>query len=477
MRPLHADGRGARGALLLLAACALGCSSAPRPEQPPESSPKPRASAQAAPAPRAASGNAPAAAAAAPAPAQAASAQAAQEATDVEQALAYDPKDPLANLEAADALDHMARRPEGKGDARPPRGGCALLDAGMRVWPVAGPSAIAAVGKGFVVAGYAQHEGREQIFVVHVPAGGTPEPIAAFEVKPAYPRARTAPPGLDARDENDLTVAFVDGDGKLWARGLRVGRGGGGAAVEIASAVDARFAPALTANEDRTLLAWTAGSTPMHTHLAVLSSEGRVLSRHDVTPAAMGAAAPSFVSGANPPVLVALDAREGMSPILRIDIGNHGEPQPAQVALPVGMVLAPPQLAAASSSVGTYVAYTGLGSAATSAIGLVAIAPVAGHPEALVKGTAYGPLYLSAAAAPRALLFAADAPMQPGKDPPHEIHVHVVGMRGPGPAAVIRAPGGASHASLARAEGGSVGVAFTAPAGVYLARLRCDDGG
>jgi hypothetical protein len=141
------------------------------------------------------------------------------------------------------------------------------------------------------------------------------------------------------------------------------------------------------------------------------------------------------------------------------------------------MVSSPPRIAAASSSVGTYVAYTGLGSAATSAIGLVAIAPVPGSPQALVKGTGYGPLHVSAAAGARALLFAADAPTQPGKDPKHEIHVHVIGINGPGPAAVVRGPGDASYAALARAEGGSVGLAFTAPAGVYVARLRCDDGG
>jgi hypothetical protein len=399
--------------------------------------------------------------------------------SEVQKALAYDPGDPLANLEAADALDKLGQRPgsAAQSSLKPPRGGCAVLDAGRRVWPAPGPAAIAAIGRGFVVAGYAQRAGREQLFVVHVTENALPEPIAAFDVLPPHPRPPIAPPGLAARDENDLTVAFTDGNGKLWARRLRIGRGGTGAPVEIASAADTRFAPALVSSQDHTLLAWTTASTPMHTHLVVLSSEGAVLSRHDLTPAGLGASAPSFVSGATPPVLIALDAHEGMSPILRVEIGNHGDPQPAQVVLPVGMVSSPPRLAAASSSAGTYVAYAGLGDAATSAIGLVAIAPIAGTPQALVKGIAYGALQVAAAAAPRALLFAADAPTQPGKDPPHEIHVHVVGLRGPGPAAIIHGAGDASHAALARAEGGSVGLAFTAAAGVYVARLRCDDGG
>lgn len=459
--------------VVLAVATCQACGSGPKTDQPVESLPKAHAQA-----------SAPAQPPQKPAPSQqhaevpAAEPAPVEEPTDVQKVLAYDPKDPLANLEAADALDKMAQRPTGATQTtKVPHGACVVLDAGRRVWPAPGPAAVAAVGRDFVVAGYAQREGREQLFVVHVTEGGLPEPIAAFDVKPPHPRARVAAPGLTARDENDLTVAFVDGAGKLWARRLRVGRGGTGAPVEIASTVDTRFAPALASSQDHTLLAWTAASTPMHTHLAVLSSEGAVISRHDVTPTGLGATAPSFVSGANPPVLVALDAHEGMSPILRIEIGNHGEPQPAQVALPVGMVSSPPELAAASSPVGTYVAYTGLGSAATSAIGIVAIAPIAGTPEALVKGTAYGPLHVAAAAAPRALVFAADAPTQAGKAPPHEIHVHVVGLHGVGPATIIHGAGDAARVALVRAEGGNYGLAFTSPAGVYLARLRCDDGG
>jgi hypothetical protein len=466
MRRAWAERCGCLLAAGLLGLLSPGCSSAPKSSPPPESSPKPRLPAPPAAAPT--TENAPA-----PAPA----AQPAESPTDVDQVLAYDPHDPLANLEAADALDKLAHAPEGAREQKPPHAGCVVVDAGRRVWPAPGPSAIAAAGRDFVVAGYATRADHEQLFAVRVGPRGAPEPITAFAIEPKLPHARVAPPGLATRNENDLVVAFVDGDGKLWARRLRTGRSGTGPALQIASGIDARFAPVLAASQDKTLLAWTVGSTPMHTHLALLSLEGALLGEHDVTPTGLGAAAPSFVSGAEPPVLLALDPHEGMSPILRIDIGDHGEPQQAQVALPVGMISAPPRIAAASSSIGTFVGYTGLGSAATSAIGLVAIAPIAGTPQALVKGTAYGPLRVAAAAGPRAVVFAADAPTQPGKDPPHEIHVHVVNGSGPGPATVVSAPGGASDAALARSDDGSYGLAFTAKAGVYVARLRCDDGG
>jgi hypothetical protein len=216
-----------------------------------------------------------------------------------------------------------------------------------------------------------------------------------------------------------------------------------------------------------------------------MSSQGAITSRHDLTPTSMGASAPSFVAGASPPVLVAIDARDGFSPVLRIDIGSDGAPAPATVALPLSMVATPPELAAASSSTGTYVAFAGLGAAATSAVGLVAIAPIAGTPLPLVRGTAYGRLHLAATSAPRSILVAADAPAAapaaaaPGGSAgsaPREVQVRVVGLQGPGPTAVLRGHGGAANAAIARDDAGNVGVAFSSDSGVYVAQLRCDDG-
>jgi hypothetical protein len=391
----------------------------------------------------------------------------------VEKALAYDPKDPLGDLEAADALDKLGQTAQS--DAKAPKNGCVLIDAGRRVWPASGPAAIASVGKGFVVAGYAPRDGREQLFVVQLGVDGRPKPVTAFDVQPPHPRARTAPPGLSARDDNDVTVALVDGDGTLWARRLRMGPGGGGSAIEIARGVDTRFAPALTHSEARELIAWTTGSTPMHTQLAVLTNAGTIASKRDLTPESMGAAAPTFVSGASPPSLLMVDARQGMSPLLRVDLGSDGTPSASKVVLPLSTVSTPTALVAASASIGTYVGYLGVGSAATSAVGLVAIEPLVGSPTPLVPGTGYGSLHVSATAAPRALLFAADAPTAPAKDAPREIHVQVIGKSGPGLATVIAGQGGAANATIARDDTGIVAVAFSSGSGVYVARLRCDD--
>jgi hypothetical protein len=388
--------------------------------------------------------------------------------------MAYDDADPLADLEAADALDQMGQvQPLGK--QAPPKNGCVVLDSGRRVWPLPGPVAITGLSRGFAVAGYARKDAREQLFLVSVPAEGLPEPIASFDVKPPMSSERLAPPALAARTDNDVVLAYSDGSGVLRARPMRLARAGHGASVEIAQGVDTRFAPALTTAQDRTLLAYALGSTPMRTLLVALAPDGRIVDQRDLTPPSMGATAPSFVAGATPPSLVMLDARDGASPLLRVDLGADGTAAPAAVVTAVSMVASPPVLAAASSSSGAYAAYTGIGSAATTAVGILPIAPIAGSPEALVPGTAYARLHVSAVAAPRAVLFAASAPTAAGKDPLLELHVHAVGVTGPGPAAVIRATAGARMPAIARDDQGHVGVAFTTPNGAFVAILRCDD--
>jgi hypothetical protein len=140
------------------------------------------------------------------------------------------------------------------------------------------------------------------------------------------------------------------------------------------------------------------------------------------------------------------------------------------------MMSQPPELAAAQSGDGTYVGYAGVGSAATSAVGVVQVGPKVGAPEALVKGTAYGALHLDAAASKQAVFFAMDAPTTAGKTPQHEIQVVRMDAQGAGPALRIAAESGdATNAAIARASDASVGVVFSAKDGVYFAKLACAD--
>lgn len=388
----------------------------------------------------------------------------------VAEALRYDPADPLANLETADALDRQARH---KKKLDPPKRGCAVTDEPRPVWPETGIANVAAMDDEFVIAGYATRGEEERLFVVRVTAAGKFEPLATETLKVRHTAKRVAGPGLAADAAQGITVAYTDGRGKLLVQRLR-GTYGAAAALSLGDGVDTRFSPAVAYAKRGALIAYTVGSTPMRSTLVRLDPQNRVISTHDITPAAMGAAAPAFVAGASPPMIVTADARSGMSPIARVTLDAEGNPSTPEVAVPVGMMSQPPELAAAQSGAGTYVGYAGVGSAATSAVGLVRVLPKVGTPEPIVKGTAYGALHLDAAASKQAVYFAMDAPTSAGKAPQHEIQVIRVDAQGAGPSLRIAATSGdATHAAIARAKDGSIGVVFSAQDGVYFTKLTC----
>ncbi|MET0391476.1 MAG: hypothetical protein ABW321_36210 [Polyangiales bacterium] len=393
----------------------------------------------------------------------------------IEEALHYDPADPLSNLEAADVLDRGAAR------SRTPRKPAASRSCGIdqdprRVWSKPGIAALAAFGGGYVMAGYTRAGEAEQVFVVHITEGGKLEPVATLPLAVPHPGERKVGPGLAAELEHGVTVAYVDGSGTLFMQTPRVGAAhGGGSSTLLARGVDTRFAPAVGFAQRGALIAYTEGSTPMRSHLVRLDPKGDVFATHDVTPPAMGAAAPVFVQGASPPALITADPRNGMSPIARTQLDAEGKPRPADLIAPVGMMTQPPQLAAAEAGFGPYVLYSGLGSAATSAIGMLRLSPKPGAPEAFVKGTAYGELHSAAVALPSGLVVGADAPLTPGKAPKHDLQFAWVDAQGtgPNPLHVAGPSGDATHVSLARGQGGQVGFSFSAPDGVYWGTLRC----
>jgi hypothetical protein len=392
---------------------------------------------------------------------------------EVEDALRYDPGDPLGNLETADVLDRGAAR-SGTRKVVVPARGCALAEEPRRIWPKPGIAAIAGVESGFVLAGYTHAGDVEQVFVVYVAGSGALEPIATLPINVPQVGERKVAPGL-AADGQGVTVAYTDGAGSLIVQGLRIGAAhGGGTAAVLARGVDTRFPPAVSRARRGALIAYTLGSSPMRSMLLRLDAKNDVLSIHDVTPSAMGAAAPTFTSPDGPDWLITADPRNGMSPIARTPLDREGKPGPAEVAAPVGMMSSPPVLVAAQAEIGTYALYTGLGTAATSAVGLIKLAPKGTGPEAFVKGTAYGPLYAAAASAKRVVLVAADAPIAPGKQPSHEIQVALIDDKGMGPFLRVAAPSGdATHVGIAHTDTAGTAIAFSASDGVYMGKLRC----
>lgn len=393
--------------------------------------------------------------------------------------LDYDPNDPLGNLEAADALagDVAAATLE-------PGGPCSMVGPAQRLYNAPTRLAVAPSGTGFVVASYSKKANVEQIRLLQIPPSGPPEPLPPIQLSRPYGGTRSVAPALAARNDHELSLAYVDGKGDLFLSSLSPGRPAS-AARKLHGGLDARYAPALTHVQAGTIVAFTLGTTPMKTMVARVPAGHATPKLTDVTPPGLGAAGPVVVQGAQPPLLLALDARAAISHVLKIAFSKDGVPAVGQIAAPVGMVSSPANMAAVQQGNTVHVGYTGIGSGATSAIGLVEFfANKNGSstpPRALIKGTAYGPLHLDALALPtHATLFAADAPQTPGKHPKHDIKLMHINADGQEQTTYLRGgPHGAHNARLAQSShstqttSGTIALTYSTNSATYLQRLRC----
>ncbi|MFW6051910.1 MAG: hypothetical protein ACODAU_12090 [Myxococcota bacterium] len=342
------------------------------------------------------------------------------------------------------------------------------------VWPDAGPPAVVAHGGGFIVAAYAPEDEGETLFVARVAAGEGAVPIARTAVEPPLRGTRWAGPGLLSVDGR-VWVARVDGAGHLGVAWVEPGRPGTPLRFdEVGKGADARFRPALARFSDAMALAWVDGTgTPMRAKVTRLSPSGRRLATHDVTLESMGGAAPVFAAGSDPPVLVLLDPRSGMSPVVRVPMKADGSPRTGEVVLTVGQAASPPDLAAAAHPEGIAVGYTAVGSGATTAVGLVELQAPTRAATALVKGTGYGRLAVAATTLEGGSLFVAEAPTARGRDAPRTLHVRVVRDGEPGPPLEVGAGHAtAVHPAVARI-GNTVAVAYATRDDVRVAFLRC----
>jgi hypothetical protein len=211
----------------------------------------------------------------------------------------------------------------------------------------------------------------------------------------------------------------------------------------------------------------------MHVHVAHVEGERSTV--EDLTPPGHGAGAPAFIEGLYPPSLVAVDAHAGVSPLLEIPFDDQGRAQPAVVRTPVSQPYAPPALAAVQvSPSGALVAFTAIGKAAATAIGLVPLR-TAEAPTALVPSNGYGELALGASEQNGLAVFAVEAFKESGKESPRKVLVGVVDGSGSGELLELGAQAAQASAPSVRAgEGRSeFSVAYTAPDGVHVAELIC----
>jgi hypothetical protein len=188
----------------------------------------------------------------------------------------------------------------------------------------------------------------------------------------------------------------------------------------------------------------------------------------------MGGAAPVFVVGAESPSLLFVDARVATSPLLAVDFDAEARPSEARVLRPLANLFEPADVVAAWHRGHTWIGYTAIGTAASTAVGLVREGNDAPPPVAIVPGVGYGVLGVGVALGPSGPLFVADAAQNDMPNAPREVWLRALvndvlelQERFVGP------EGNATHGAIAANAGGEAAVVFTTPSGVYLQRLRC----
>ncbi len=354
----------------------------------------------------------------------------------------------------------------------PPTAGCAMGEP-VRV-EAGGWAGVAALDDGFAVLGSAPSGQGESVFVARVAPDGSTSVAARGALEHAVPPGhRRAVPAV-ASSRGRVAVAIVDGRRRLLVAELDLGAGAALTFAPVGENASLRFAPALVRSGDSWALAWTEEHGESLRVRAGLFSGGALRSARELRADAGGAAAPAFVRGAREPALVFLDPRAGVSVAHRARVSGAGFGDPS-IARPINLVTEPPEIAAVRLGAREWLAYTAVGAAATTAVGL---APLEGSapPVPLVAGTGYGVLHVDAAALSdeRAVLVA-DAPRGSPPDSPRELHVRVLGASGElGEPAVVRGPsGGAARGRIAATSDGLVAVTFTDGDAIHASIGRC----
>lgn len=349
----------------------------------------------------------------------------------------------------------------------PEDGSCRIEGDPILVWPRPASSDVAFARDRTIVAGWSEDGGRQTLFARRIGANGVIETFfeRALSISPG-----TATPSLHV-DGDRLSLAYVAGGGTLHLATFDLRAPSPRAEIhELATAVDRRFPIALAQIHDHRLVAFTAAEASMRVKVLRLDGRGKITGRFDVTPEGMGATAPVFVDGASPPRLVSADARAGVSPLLVTAFEADGTPRETRVERPLGGLLEPPRLAAARTGERMHLAYSALGMAATSAIGLVRLDDPT-PPIALVRGEGYGPITVHAASFGNATLVAMEAPRGTTKDSPREVRIVRLGDDGPGPALSLPEP--ARHPRIATRLDGSAALVVRTERETTLIRLRC----
>ncbi len=389
------------------------------------------------------------------------------------------PAEPAPGLHEAPSGDHAEPALPASPEAPPavealadaPAEGC-VVAAPLRVFSGDGWADVAAAEGSFVVAGIARLGDGEHAFAASIESGRAPRAIARLALEDDVMSGhRRAGPAL-AVDGAQAAFVYPDGERQLVLSVFDVAGSGPLRPSRVATGASLQFAPTLARREDEWLVAWTDQEGGGRRVLATRVANGRAAAPTDVTPSAGGAASPTFVAGADAPRLVYVDARESLSVIHRVDASGDAYGA-AEVIRAVSLLTDPPHAASFRMRGADWLVYTGIGSVATTAVGLVALAG-SQPPTAVVRGTGYGVLYVDAAPLGDGAVLVADVPTASPPDAPREVQLRTVDASGAlGEPIAIRGPRGSAARARVAARGAEIAVVFSDADGVYAALARC----
>jgi len=285
---------------------------------------------------------------------------------------------------------------------------------------------------------------------------------------------RSAAPGLAATGRT-VFLAAIDNQGRVHLCTTSVAATAASFSM-IGPSADPRFSPTVMPLNDRIAIAWTDGQSGlMRLQVGLYSMQRRTVSVRDITPPSMGGAAPTWVIGAERPTLAFVDAREGVSPILTVELDAQGEPGSSIVQKPVSNLASPPALAVLRTAEHFVAGFTAVGQLATSAVGMVNFRSNDARPVPIVAGTGYGPTHVTGTIVNGTILFAGDAHRGPESNTPREIYIRALRDGTLGTAQIVTGPeASASFGALASSPAGTIALAFRTNNGIAVQLGRFD---
>lgn len=332
---------------------------------------------------------------------------------------------------------------------------------------------VEASSEGFVVAGVSRTSSGEHVIVVLLPPDGPPRPLVHLALSQGAAEGhRRAAPTL-AIHGSQAGLALVDGRRQLLVARFDVRDVRTLLFQTVAAEASLRFQPAIAIHGPGFLSAWTQErSDGRRVFVRRIGTNGPAGAPRDLTPAGGGASSPTFVAGASPPRLIFLDPREATSMTYLAEASADGLGAP-ETARSISLITDPPVLAAAALGQADWLVYAGIGSVATTAIGLISMEG-RGPPAPVVAGTGYGVLFADIAPLEEGGIIVADAPQGSSPDAPREVHVRTLDARGElDPALILRGPHETGSRARVAAAGRRLAIAFVEEDGAYIVTGAC----